>query len=258
MDSFEAAASAVVEEASEQTGGVWLVTRGEGSGQMVLCSSGEHPTVRPGEVLERIDGAQVVVELGLPDGSVYGCLAGWADQDPVHASMAARTSERMATILEAILAADWAAARAVDRQRAATDGDPFIDAESGVLSHAGWDRAVLAEEHRHRRYGVEEAAVLCVRLDDQAPDPSLVRRTAWVLHTTSRESDVVARVGPADFCVLALRCSPEMRNATTRRYTHALQSEAVAASVAIASVPPAATLTDAWRRASAALVGAEA
>src|SRR5947209_6893867 len=100
MDSFQAAATAVVEQASEQAGGVWLVTRGEGAGQLVVCSSGEDPSLRPGEVVERLDGAAVVVPLGLPDGTVFGCLAGIATEPAAPVDPSHHLTERMATILE--------------------------------------------------------------------------------------------------------------------------------------------------------------
>ena len=45
--------------------------------------------------------------------------------------------------------------------------DPTTD----LLSLVGWEQAVAAEEHRHRRYGAEEAAVLVVRVPGAGGSP---------------------------------------------------------------------------------------
>ena len=250
MDTFEAAATAVIEEASEHRGGVWLVTRGEGEGQIVLCSAGERVRIRPGERLERLDQDAVVVQLGLPDGTIYGCLAAVPDDAAGHAELAAHPPERMAMVLEAVLAGQWAAERA-SRRIVEDDKDGFVDVDTGLLNRLGWERAVAAEEHRHRRYGVEEVAVLSVRLDHDLTDIGAIRRAAWVLRTTSRVSDVVARVDDLEFCGLVLRGSPDLQTATTRRFLRALDAEAIRAAVSVVSAPPAASITDAWHRAVA-------
>lgn len=131
----------------------------------------------------------------------------------------------------------------------------MIDPTTGLLSLVGWERAVAAEEHRHRRYGVEESAVLCVRVHDAADDgtgephePAL-RQAASVLRVLARESDVVARVGAGEFSALLLRAGPEVVTPTRHRYERAFADAGLDAVIGVVSAPPAATITAAWHHA---------
>lgn len=132
----------------------------------------------------------------------------------------------------------------------------MIDPTTGLLSLVGWERAVAAEEHRHRRYGAEEAAVLCVRVhggDDGdgtgEPDEPALRQAASVLRVLARESDVVARVGAGEFSALLLRAGPEVVTPTRHRYERAFVDAGLDAVVGVVSAPPAATITAAWHHA---------
>lgn len=265
---FRRAASAVVEDARLHVGDVaWLVTRSDGEDLVVLCAAGELPTLKEGERIQLHPDEDVSVPLELPDGSVFGALCALGAAPGLHADLPLLQVQRLADLLTAILGAEWEAREAGERAEAESfrarqnEDDALHDPLTGLANRRSWDRAVESEERRCRRYG-HHAAVVVVDVDDlkglndtkgHGEGDQVLRDLARALEATSRESDLVARVGGDEFAVLALDCGEPHLRVFTSRLRRALDDARVGASVGGACRLPGAGLPEAWAQADAAM-----
>jgi diguanylate cyclase len=130
-----------------------------------------------------------------------------------------------------------------------------------VGNRRAWDRALEAEERRRRRYG-GTASIIVVDVDGlknindtqgHLGGDLLLRMVASTIDTTSRDSDLVARIGGDEFGVLALDCDEPHLRILNNRIRRALETQGIEASVGGATRRPGAGMEEAWAEADAAM-----
>jgi diguanylate cyclase (GGDEF)-like protein len=194
-----------------------------------------------------------------PDGSVFGCLCG-VDPARGRPELAAElpTIELLGRLL-AVLLVQELDRQELQRRFELAELDALTDPLTGVGNRRAWDRLLVAEEARCRRYG-SVASLVAIDLDDlkrvndrdgHAAGDRLLRRTAQVIDSTRRAADVVARLGGDEFGVLAVECDEDAAKVLADRLHGALGAAGIRASVGHATRDPAGDLTKAWAKADA-------
>ena len=160
----------------------------------------------------------------------------------------------LSTVLGAELRADEEARRA---ERAEVEA--LIDPLTGLVNRRAWGRLLAAEEARSRRHG-HPACVISVDIDglkavnDQdghiAGDLLLVA-AARALEQSTREQDVVARVGGDEFAILCVESDVTEGKRLVDRLRAALHARGVSASIGIAMRGPETDLAAAFEAADA-------
>lgn len=257
------AAAVVADAAERQPLLTWAITLVEGDDLVVICVGGARPSVDVGDRISPDPETDVMVPLGLPDGTALGALCCLGLDEAGLEPATAEWVDRWAGILVAVAGAEWEADFQASRAEAATrrthqvEVEALTDALTGVANRRAWDRSLEAEERRRRRYG-GTAAVVVVDLDElkQINDSQghlhgdlLLRLVARVIKETSRESDLVARTGGDEFAVLALNCEEPHLRVFVSRLRKALAAEGVSASVGGAYRRPSAGMAEAWAEA---------
>jgi diguanylate cyclase len=206
-------------------------------------------------------GAYAGAPLRLADGRVLGVVAG-ADRVDRPDGMRAELPFLVLTsdLLSALLSAEVRAAEQTSRAEAAetmSRRDPL----TGLGNRRSWDRLLVKEEERCRRYGLD-AAVIVVDLDElkhvndrrgHAAGDDLLRLCARTLSEHTREPDDVARIGGDEFAILASDCGPEARVALVSRLQKALRNAGVSASIGAANRASDTGLSGAWTAADEAM-----
>ncbi len=265
---FLHAANALVEDAREQAGDVgWLITRAEGDDLIVLCGAGQEPSLREGERIHPSSDVDLLMPLELPDGSVFGALCAMGAGPEDQASVPRPLLKRLVAVLRTMLAAEWEAreaqmrAESEARRARQAEQEALTDPLTGVGNRRAWDRALETEERRRRRYG-GNASILVVDVDGlkEINDTQghlggdlLLRMTAGYLDATSRDSDLVARIGGDEFGVLALDCDNAHLRVLVSRIRRALEIQGVEASIGGATRKPGEGMEEAWAEADAAM-----
>ena len=203
--------------------------------------------------------APVRAYVGVPiegeDGVLYGTLCGFAGE-PRSPDLAAclGSVELLGRLLSTVLAREqFAAARSAEAAEAQARVER--DAVTGLLNERGWHSALSQEDVRCQRYG-GTPSVLALHLDEP-PDPAAERdeerlvRCAEVLTRICRPGDVVARLGRADFAVLALHCDPVAALALHKRLRVQLRTAGLEAVTGAATRRSGERLAQAWSRAQA-------
>jgi len=204
-------------------------------------------------------GALVGVPVLAPDGSVFGCLCG-VDPASGRPELAAElpTIELLGRML-AVLLAQELDRQELQRRFELAELDALTDPLTGVGNRRAWDRLLVAEEARCRRYG-SVASLVAIDLDElkrvndsqgHAAGDRLLRRTAQVIDACRRAADVVARLGGDEFGVLAVECDESAAKVLADRLRGALEAAGVRASVGHATRQPSGTLASAWSAADA-------
>lgn len=264
---FRRVAAAVVEDAAEHVGGVvWVVGRAEGDDLVVVCSAGDRATVAAGDRIRPDPGRDLVMPIELPDGAAFGALCALGGRHAGvdgHDDAGMARVQRMGEVLGAVADAEWEAeAQAARADAEATrarqvEMEALTDALTGLANRRAWDRAIEAEERRRRRYG-GTAAVVVVDLDElkrindtegHLHGDLVLKLVARIIVASSRESDLVARVGGDEFAVLALNCEEPQLRVLVSRLRRALDAEGVSASVGGACRRSAAGMAEAWAEA---------
>ncbi len=118
------------------------------------------------------------------------------------------------------------------------------DPLSGVLNRFGWERALAT--FRHIEAGIQ-CSVIAFDLDNlkaindsagHASGDAYIRRFGEILAATSRQGDILARIGGDEFVMLAPRMTP----GAAREFSHRLESKLIRAGVS-ASVGYASGMT---------------
>ncbi len=261
---FRRAAAGVVEDARYHVADArWVVARLEGDDLVALCAAGDDDSPAPGDRVDLDGESDLEMALDLPDGSTFGALCGLGAKRVDVAQPALAAVVRLAELLGSLAAAEWEADEQASRAEAEAERarqverEAYSDALTGLANRRAWDRAIEAEERRHRRYG-GTASVLVVDVDDlkQVNDSQghlhgdlLLRLVAKVITSTSRDSDVVARTGGDEFAVLALNCDEPQLRVLVSRLRRALEDEGVNASVGGVCRGPSSGMAEAWAEA---------
>lgn len=209
--------------------------------------------------------ARVRAYVGIPlegqEGELFGTLCAFAG-DPQREDLAADLDlvELVGRMLSTIIAREQFG-RARSEEAAAALALADRDLLTGLRNRRGWESALWQEHQRCQRYG-STPSVVVVDLDDlksandegghPAGDTLLVQ-CASVLAAVSRPGDVLARVGGDEFGVLAVQCDAAASRALVTRLRVQLRDAGVAASVGSATRRSGEDLSDAWRRADAAM-----
>jgi diguanylate cyclase (GGDEF)-like protein len=277
--------------------GVWAVTRIIGDRQVLLAVdgdgsypvdvgyavpladtmcrfmvAGEAPRIAPDVMAvpqyraaaER-SGARVRAYLGTPivqpDGSLFGTVCGFDPQrGPDSLQLYIPLLDLLSSLLSSVLEADVRATDAA-RELETARRDSETDALTGLLNRRGWDRFVVREEERFRRFG-DDATVIVMDLDNlkQVNDvrghdagDAYIRCAARVLASTVRAGDVVARLGGDEFGIIALGATPAQAQGWVERAEKALEAAGVSGSFGHAAYTVVAGFPGAWKAADEAM-----
>lgn len=198
--------------------------------------------------------AYIGMPLVQPDGTLFGTLCAFdprpqSDEVIKEEPLLELTARMLSTILGAELRAEAEARRAQFAEEKAE-----TDSLTGVFNRRGWDRFLRTEEARCRRYG-HNASVFSIDLDHlkQVNDTfghntgdAMLIATAEALSQSTRESDVVARVGGDEFAILAVHCDQTTTDDIVDRLSESLSKENLHASIGVSSRDATKTLADAW------------
>lgn len=266
---FRRAAAGVVEDASYHVADArWVVARREGDDLVALSTPDDDQRPRPGDRVHLVGDADVEMALELPDGSNFGALCGLGAKQVEIEQSALAAVLRLAELLGSLACAEWEADEQASRAQAEAERarqveqEAYTDALTGLANRRAWDRAIEAEERRHRRYG-GAASVLVVDLDDlkRVNDSQghlhgdlLLRLVSKVITSTSRDSDVIARTGGDEFAVLALNCDEPQLRVLVSRMRRALEEEGVNASVGGVCRSPSSGMAEAWAEADVVML----
>ncbi len=282
---FALAAAAAVEHLADLAPlDLWLVTAVRDDSQTVVAAAGEWATAAPpgaafpwedsfclrmatrrGPVVapdvtavpayaEVAVGALQAVRayVGVPlegdDGVVFGTLCGFAGRRQAASWDGSLPSVRLVgRMLSTILAREQFAGA---RSQEAADAYAIVERDpvTGLRNRQGWDAAVEQEDTRCRRYG-STASVLVLALAPDGP-PDRTSRCAEVLARSCRPGDVLARLGTADFAVLALECDLVAARALHARLRVQLRTACLTATTSSATRRPGERLADTWTRAA--------
>lgn len=223
------------------------------TGPTIVVRTGSDPDLRSQAGASRV-GAYAGAPLRLADGRVVGAVVG-ADRVDRPEGIAAELPFVTLTgeLLSAVLTAELRAAEEAHRAEAA-ETDSLRDPLTGLGNRRSWDRLLVKEEERCRRYRLD-AAVIVVDLDElkrvndeqgHARGDDLLRLAARMLSEHTREPDDLARIGGDEFAILASDCAPDARIALVERLRSALADAGVSASIGAANRHPDTGLTRAW------------
>jgi diguanylate cyclase (GGDEF)-like protein len=294
---FDQACALVVDYLSQVAPmGMWAVTRVADEDQVILAAEGDAYSVGPGlvfphatsfcrpmaagtaprvapdvtEVPEYAAAAEatpfpvhayVGTPIVGPDGDLFGSVCGFdPDAGPVSQLDLEPLLDLLSSLLSAVLAGDLTAtATARELEKARREAD--LDALTGLLNRRGWDRYLLREEERFRRFA-EPACVVVIDLDHlktvndtqghEAGD-EYIRRAGEVLARTVREGDVLARLGGDEFGVVAVGATKEQGQLLVARAERAMEEAGVAGSFGLAPFTVVSGFPGAWEEADAAM-----
>jgi diguanylate cyclase len=293
VTNFESAARAVLSFLGKRFGfDLWMITRIEGQDWIVLQANDKGYGVKEGDVFRWVDSfcSQMVAGLGprvaptsetIPayaaapigrkltiasyvgvpllraDGGLFGTLCA-IHPKPQPASIADEQQmiELLGTLLSTVMQNELLLIEETRRVERA-EAEALTDVLTGLYNRRGWNRLLLAEEERCRRFG-HPAFIVCVDLDGlkmvndskgHAAGDALIQHAAAVLQTTVRPQDIVARLGGDEFVILGVEADHLGTEALKNRLRSAFQSENIEASIGAALRQPATGLQCAWEKA---------
>jgi diguanylate cyclase len=290
---FERAGHAVLEFLHRRFGfGLWMVTRLQGDDFIILQAEGSGYDVAPGTAIRWADSfcsemvkgngpriapnsdavpayaaapvsRQVPIKayIGVPlthaDGRLFGTLCAIDPQPQPDAIVDQQDLiELLASMLSAILDAELKLSEAV-RRTEHLELEALVDPLTSLLNRRAWDRLLVQEDERCRRYG-HPATVFVVDLDHlkeindtagHAAGDALLVRAADALQEVVRDIDIVARLGGDEFGLIAVECDAAGAELLLRRLREALDVRQVKASVGLAVREGASGLARAWEQA---------
>lgn len=293
VTNFETAARAVLSFLGNRFGfDLWMITRIEGEDWIVLQANDKGYGVKEGDVFRWIDSfcSQMVAGLGprvapasetIPayaaapigqsltiasyagvpllraDGGLFGTLCAIHPKpQPASIKEEQHLLELLGTLLSTVMQNELQLIEETRRVERA-EAEALTDVLTGLYNRRGWNRLLLAEEERCRRFG-HPAFVVCVDLDGlklvndskgHAAGDALIQRAAAVLLRTVRPQDIVARLGGDEFVILGVEADYQGTEALKNRLRSAFQSENIEASIGAAIRQPASGLQCAWEKA---------
>jgi len=166
----------------------------------------------------------------------------------------------LSSLLSAVLESDYATV-AVQRRLELVAQEADRDQLTGLLNRRGWDRYIVREEERYRRFG-DQASVVVMDLDrlktindtgGHAAGDDYLRLTAKVLESTVRSGDVLARLGGDEFGIIVTRGGHEAAERLVLRMSTALDQAGVSGSFGFAPITVVTGFPGAWEAADSAM-----
>jgi diguanylate cyclase (GGDEF)-like protein len=184
-------------------------------------------------------GAYFSLPIHHADGRVFGMLCG-ADpvKQPEDIILRLAPVRLVADMLSHVLAIEMRCV-ASERECERIASEATRDALTGLYNRRGWMQFIDKEEWRCRRYG-HSACILSIDLDGlkrandsqgHAHGDDLLRRAGDVISETLRKSDIVARVGGDEFCILCIECEIDQIDGLVVRLREKLAEAGVSASI---------------------------
>ncbi len=230
----------------------------------IHMAAGRTPTVSaiPSEIPEYARAAEINnMEVGTyagavidePNGQLFGTICGidkahQLDDDSV--AKAIPLLQFMGRVLTLVLAADRYRERVADGLTQATIAAE-TDALTGLMNRRAWDRLVLEEGERFRRYA-DPTITAVIDLDGlkkvndaggHAAGDELIRSAASALRSAVRGTDVVARLGGDEFAVLMRQCDLRSADSVVSNIEKSFAAAGVEASIGWAAVTVSQGLT---------------
>jgi len=227
----------------------------QGEGPCIAPVSKRVPAYASAPIGQQVSiAAYVGLPLTKPDGTLFGTLCAIDPKiQPETLVDALPQLELVSRMLGTILASELRAEAEMRRAERA-EAEAETDSLTGLYNRRGWDRLLAAEESRCRRYG-HAASVVSVDLNEfkQINDlqghsigDQTLANVARALNDSTRDCDVVARVGGDEFAVLAIHCDQQQANILVDRMKETLLRSNLSASIGVAARAPAKSLGDAW------------
>ncbi len=259
---FERAGQAVLEFLHRRVGfSLWMVTRVQGEDFIILQSEGTGYGVNPGTVIRWADSfcSRMVKGNGprvAPDSdAVPAYVAAPAGrQFPVKAYIGVPITHADGRLFGTLCAIDPV------RQPDAIVEDELealVDPLTSLLNRRAWDRLLVREDERCRRYG-HTATVFVIDLDQlkevndsagHAAGDALLVRAATALREVVRDVDIVARLGGDEFGLIAVECDAADAELLLARLRNSLDARQVRASVGLSVRETSGGLKKAWEQA---------
>lgn len=206
-------------------------------------------------------GAYIGAPIMAGDGQLFGTVCGFNPTpvpDSVHQHQPLLAL--LSSLLSAVLESDYATV-AVQRRLELVAQEADRDQLTGLLNRRGWDRYIVREEERYRRFG-DQASVVVMDLDrlktindigGHAAGDDYLRLTAKVLESTVRSGDVLARLGGDEFGVIVTRGGHELVERLVLRMSTALDEAGVSGSFGFAPITVVTGFPGAWEAADSAM-----
>lgn len=125
----------------------------------------------------------------------------------------------------------------------------IVDPLTGLGNRRAWLEALMVEEDRCRRHGATASVVLIGLDETQIPESDVLPRAARLVASRVRADDVVVRLGPGEFGVLAVQCAPGDGEILAERLVEAIDAEHLPARIGVGARRPNTDLHRAWEEA---------
>jgi diguanylate cyclase (GGDEF)-like protein len=200
-------------------------------------------------------GAFVGVPIRRGNGELFGTLCG-INPTPKPAEFAehAQLLRLLSSLLSMVLDADRAqtdAEAAVELSAALAETDTM----TGLLNRRGWDRVLSLEQELGRRFG-DPCTLLVLDLDGlkhindtlgHGAGDNYICRTADVVRTVIRDTDIAARLGGDEFGIVATETGDGAGAALERRLADALRAAHVECSIGRAQLSSKRAVGETWQ-----------
>ena len=233
-----------------------------GDGPQIAPDVEQVPAYATAGVRESLQiGAYVGLPLLQADGEVFGTLCGLDESaQPAELAEHAPLLQILAQLLSTILQSDLRRTEAEQlAQRSASEAE--TDVLTGLYNRRGWDRFLMEEEARYRRFG-HTGSVVILDLDSlklvndqyghEAGDAH-IRQAARAIQETTRAVDIVARLGGDEFGILVAGANSEQAQALVDRLEEQLTQVGTTGSIGHAAYSIITGFPGAWQNADAAM-----
>ncbi|PKM23214.1 MAG: hypothetical protein CVV10_00230 [Gammaproteobacteria bacterium HGW-Gammaproteobacteria-14] len=244
----------------------WLIAETHGDGVRILLCSGDGP-LREGAMLPAPQGSQPILLGGgtaiwvpLDDRCLEkptsGYLGVWMSGPPQKNDATLLLMRSKASLFDALLNQLQLTQKLLG-QLAQAQLDAETDSLTGLLNRRGWNNQLVREQARCQRYD-HTCTILAIDLDNlkrindiqgHCAGDRLIRRIGTVLAETTRQPDIVARIGGDEFAVLLVNTDSLQARSFEQRLATALNTVKIDASVGKASLRPGESLQDTLCRA---------
>ncbi len=184
-------------------------------------------------------GAYIGIPLHRSDGSLFGTLCAISTQpQPDYLVQHLPTLTLLGQFLSTVLEHDLQSLQQ-QNELAEMQEHAMTDSLTGISNRRAWEQRLQTEEARAKRFG-SPVSVLILDIDGlkelndeegHSAGDDLLKRTAQILKTSVRQSDLVARIGGDEFGILAFECDRCAASHLAQKIAHQLLQENISASI---------------------------